>query len=150
MVISWLMNSVSKLIASSIMYADTTHKIWTTLKNHFQESNGPRIFQIRRDLVNLRQSQEAVNIYFTKLQALWEELAYFRPHCRCGKCDCGGNNEIEKHYEEEHVLTFLMGINESYSQIRSQILLMEPLPQVDKVFSLVAQEERQRNVGQLQ
>ncbi|KAI3729444.1 hypothetical protein L6452_18102 [Arctium lappa] len=150
MVISWLMNSVSKPIASSIMYLDTTYKIWMTLKNRFQDSNGPRIFQIRRDLMNLSQNQDPVNIYFTKLQSLWEELAFFHPHCNCGKCDCGGNGKIEKHYEDEHVLNFLMGLNESYYQIRSQILLMEPLPQIDKVFSLVAQEERQRSVGQPQ
>ncbi|XP_075515626.1 uncharacterized protein LOC142550282 [Primulina tabacum] len=39
---------------------------------------------------------------------------------------------------------FLMGLNESYSQIRAQILLVDPLPVIAKVFSLVVQEERQR------
>ena len=44
-------------------------------------------------------------------------------------------------------MQFLMGLNESYSQIKGQILLMEPLPTVNKVYSLLIQEERQRSVG---
>ena len=40
-----------------------------------------------------------------------------------------------------------MGLNESYSQIKGQILLMEPFPTINKVYSLLIQEERQRSVG---
>ncbi|XP_022880683.1 uncharacterized protein LOC111397952 [Olea europaea var. sylvestris] len=39
-----------------------------------------------------------------------------------------------------------MGLNESYSQTRGQILLIDPLPAINKVFSLVAQEEKQREI----
>ncbi|KAG6631377.1 hypothetical protein CIPAW_13G088300 [Carya illinoinensis] len=37
-----------------------------------------------------------------------------------------------------------MGLNESYEPIRGQIILMSPMPSLDKTFSLVLQEERQR------
>ena len=40
-----------------------------------------------------------------------------------------------------------MGLNDSYSQIKGQILLMEPLPSINKAYSLLIQEERQRRVG---
>ena len=40
-----------------------------------------------------------------------------------------------------------MGLNESYAHIRGQILMMEPLPAINKVFSLVIQEERHINIG---
>ena len=40
-----------------------------------------------------------------------------------------------------------MGLNDLYSQIKGQILLMDPLPSINKVYSLLIQEERQRNVG---
>ena len=41
---------------------------------------------------------------------------------------------------------FLMGLNDSYSQIKGQILLMDTLPSINKVYSLLIQEERQRSV----
>ncbi|XP_075511644.1 uncharacterized protein LOC142547308 [Primulina tabacum] len=34
-----------------------------------------------------------------------------------------------------------MGLNESYAAIRSQILMMSPLPTIGKAFSIVSQEE---------
>ncbi|KAL5742960.1 hypothetical protein ACOSP7_029692 [Xanthoceras sorbifolium] len=37
-----------------------------------------------------------------------------------------------------------MGLNDSYSNTRSQILAMEPLPNVGKAYSIIHQEERQR------
>ena len=40
-----------------------------------------------------------------------------------------------------------MGLNDSYSRIRSQILLQVPLPGLSKVFSLIVQEEKQRRLG---
>ena len=47
----------------------------------------------------------------------------------------------------EFVMTLLMGLNESYSQIRAQILLIDHLPSINKVFSFIIQEERQRSIG---
>lgn len=40
-----------------------------------------------------------------------------------------------------------MGLDDAYSHTRGQILLMDPLPSVNKVFALVLQEERQREVA---
>lgn len=41
-----------------------------------------------------------------------------------------------------------MGLNECYNHIRGQILAMDPLPPVTHSFSLILQEEKQREVGQ--
>jgi len=40
-----------------------------------------------------------------------------------------------------------MGLNEPFASIQGQILLMEPLPSVNKVFSLVTQEEKQQEIS---
>jgi hypothetical protein len=41
-------------------------------------------------------------------------------------------------------MQFLMGLHDSYSAIRGQILLMNPLPSVRQAYSSISQEERQR------
>ena len=41
-------------------------------------------------------------------------------------------------------MQFLMGLNDSFANVRAQILMMEPLLAINKAFSLVVQEERQR------
>ena len=44
-------------------------------------------------------------------------------------------------------MKFLMGMNESFGQVRTQVLLMDPWPSLNKVYSLLIQEEMKRNVG---
>ena len=43
---------------------------------------------------------------------------------------------------------FLVGLNDSYSTITSQILITKPLPTLNKAYSLILQEEKHRQVGQ--
>lgn len=40
-----------------------------------------------------------------------------------------------------------MGLNDSYDHIIGQILIAEPLPSINKVCSLILQEEKRRNIG---
>lgn len=39
-----------------------------------------------------------------------------------------------------------MGLNDDFDGVRSQILLMDPLPEVTRAFSMVIQHERQHEV----
>ena len=40
-----------------------------------------------------------------------------------------------------------MGLNDSYDHIIGQILIFEPLPSINKVCSLILQEEKHKNIG---
>ena len=48
--------------------------------------------------------------------------------------------------EQDRVLKFLTGLNNSFTTTRGQILMMEPKPNISKVFNLISQEERQRSM----
>ena len=41
-----------------------------------------------------------------------------------------------------------MGLNDNYSTVTSQILITEPLPAINKAYSLILQEEKRRQIGQ--
>ncbi|XP_061358133.1 uncharacterized protein LOC133302376 [Gastrolobium bilobum] len=145
-VISWILNYVSKEIPTTIIHSESAADICTNLKYRFQQSNAPRIFQLRRDLTSLHQDNSSASVYFTRLKSLWEELSNFRPSCSCGSCTCGGVCDFLSYIQMEYTMAFLMGLNDSFAQIRGQILLNVPLPPINKVFSLVVQEERQRQI----
>lgn len=145
-VILWILNSVSKEIWASILFSDSAHKIWIDLQDRFQQSNGPWIFQLRRELLNHAQNQQSVNVYFTKLKALWEEMSNFRPICSCGNCTCGGVKDLIAYFQTEYVMSFFMGLNNSFTQIRGQSLLLNPIPPINKVFSRLSRM-RQRNIS---
>jgi hypothetical protein len=47
----------------------------------------------------------------------------------------------KKFREEDLVILFLTGLNDHYSMVRSQVLLMEPFPQLNSIFGMVIQHE---------
>ncbi|XP_075491465.1 uncharacterized protein LOC142529734 [Primulina tabacum] len=143
MIISWILNSVSREIADSLMYIATAHEIWIDLRDRFHQSNAPRIFQIKKLLNGLQQGSMDISGYYTRMRTLWDELKDFQP---ISVCTCGSMKEWMNYQNQDCVLQFLMGLNDSYAQIRAQILMMEPLPVMSKIFSLVVQEERQRSI----
>ncbi|KAJ1385051.1 Retrotransposon gag domain [Sesbania bispinosa] len=98
---SWIYNSVSKEIIASIMYSSLACEIWQDLRNRFQQKNGPRIFQLRKELMSLVQGHDSVNQYFTKLKVIWEELSAFKPLCNC---TCGGLRPMEEHCQMDNWL----------------------------------------------
>ncbi|XP_075494847.1 uncharacterized protein LOC142532430 [Primulina tabacum] len=145
MLISWILNSVAKEIGDSLMYIPTAYEIWIDLRDRFQQSNAPRIFQIKKLLNGLHQGSMDVTTYYTRLRTLWDELKDFQP---ISVCDCGSMKDWVNFQNQECVMQFFMGLNESYAQIRAQILMIDPIPIISKTFSLVLQEERQHSIQQ--
>ncbi|KAF5459039.1 hypothetical protein F2P56_023028 [Juglans regia] len=139
MIVSWIQNSISPSLKSSVVFVDDAKEIWQDLSDRFSQQNGPRIFQLKKDLASLLQEHDSVSIYYGKLKSLWDELSIYDPF---PICTCGILKTLMDRHQRDCVLQFMMGLNESYAPIRDQIMLMVPLPHVTKVFSLIQQQER--------
>lgn len=140
---------MSKDLLQRVIYLNTAQAIWTNLKNRFSQGNGHRVFELRRMVSTLNQENIIVSSYYTKFKIVWDEFVDYKsiPSCSCGVCICGSMAAHAAYQEEECTMKFLMGLNDSFAPIRGQILLMQPLPSLNKVFSLIIQEEKQRRVG---
>ena len=145
-VLGWIINSVSPNIGSSIIYIDNAKVIWLDLRHRFSQKSGPRIFELQKESAYLVQDQFFVEAYYTKFKALVDELANYQsiPLCKC-PCTCGAQRITSDLNDHDQVMRFLMELNDSYSTIRGQILLYEPLPHINKGLSLILQEEKQRS-----
>ncbi|KAF9684635.1 hypothetical protein SADUNF_Sadunf04G0139100 [Salix dunnii] len=143
MIVSWIHNSVSSSVKSSFVLVDNACEIWNELCERLTQQNGPRIFQLKGALANLTQGNDLVNVYYGKLKSIWDELSL---HCPMPECSCGQMKILIDRYQQDCVIQFLMGLNETYSNVRDQIMLMDPIPQVSKVFSLVQQQEKQHQM----
>lgn len=47
-------------------------------------------------------------------------------------------------HQNDNVFGFIMGFNDNFEYVRSQIIMMQPTSPLDKVSSIILQEERQR------
>ncbi|KAI5654288.1 hypothetical protein M9H77_31475 [Catharanthus roseus] len=56
-------------------------------------------------------------------------------------------NEITKHREEEKIHQFLIGLdNAIFGTMRSNILQIDPIPNIKKVYAMIIKEEAQRKM----
>ncbi|KAG7565217.1 Retrotransposon gag domain [Arabidopsis suecica] len=147
---SWLMNSVSKTIGQSILYVKTAHGIWQKLLKQFKQNNVPRLYRIEQKLAGLRQGSLDVNTFYTKLVTIWEEVksAQDFPVCQCNGCDCELDRKWMDLFERNFVIKFLFGLNDSYEHIRESIVMLDPLPDLEKTLNMVIQHEHQQQIKQ--
>ncbi|XP_019241771.1 PREDICTED: uncharacterized protein LOC109221776 [Nicotiana attenuata] len=57
---------------------------------------------------------------------------------------CGAKESMHKAEQNRRLIQFLMGLNEVYTVVQGSILMTNPLPSVAQAFSLLIQEEKQR------
>ncbi|XP_070055280.1 uncharacterized protein [Nicotiana tomentosiformis] len=68
--------------------------------------------------------------YFKKIKKLWDELGIMSSN-HAKTCTCAAKTGLQVEEEENRVHQFLMGLNETYVNVRSNILLMNPQPSLD-------------------
>lgn len=76
--------------------------------------------------------------YHTKLRVIWDELESYRPDpiCSCvKKCSCNALATVKQRKVQDQVTQFLRRLNYQYNNVRSAILMMDPLSSISKVFS---------------
>ena len=142
MVVSWLVHSVSISIRQSILWMDRAEEIWNDLKSRYAQGDLLRVSELQQEASSIKQGPLSVTEYFIKLQVIWDEIENFRPDpiCTCTvKCTCLVLTTIAQRKREDRTMQFLRGLNEHYSNIRSHVLLMDPIPTIPKIFSYVAQ-----------
>ncbi|GKA56794.1 cysteine-rich receptor-like protein kinase 8, partial [Tanacetum coccineum] len=116
MLISWILNTVSEQIENNPNFLNSASKLWLELQEHYAQIDG-----------------------------LWDEFdALEAPYlCLC-VCSCANGMINGERDQRKRLIQFLMGLDECYSNIRGQILLMQPLPTTAKAYTMVRQEEKQR------
>jgi len=144
MICSWILNVIEPRLRSSVAYVKTAAAMWQDLQKWHRVANAPRIYQFKIGIADCKQGGLDVVGFYSKLMSLWSEL---NNHIKIPYCMCGAAVKIVKMFDEEKAYQFLMGLSdEMYGQIHSQILAQDPLPQLEKMFNIVVQEEQHKNL----
>ena len=128
---------------------ENVKKLWEKIKQRFSIGNGPGVQQLKSDLVNCKQEVQGIVVYYGRLKSFWDELNNYDSIlvCTCTRCKCNISTQLEKKREEERVHQFLMGLDEDgYGTVCSNILSIEPLPNLNRVYVMIVQQERVRTM----
>lgn len=139
-VLSWILNSMSKELSEAFVYANSARTLWLELAEKFGEGDNPRIFNIKKQLAGMAQGTDSLVVYSTKLKKLWEELNCLEPR---PDCSCTASKKYADINSSTHVMQFLMGLNSVYDTAVNNILMLDPLPPFNRVYSMIARLERQ-------
>jgi len=95
MVMSWILNALTKPIVDTIIYAKTARQMWAELKERFTQLNGANLYQVKKEMCNISQGPHDIGTYYTKVKRLWDELDDLDeiPICTC--------NSAQKRAESE-------------------------------------------------
>ncbi|XP_021596606.1 uncharacterized protein LOC110603210 [Manihot esculenta] len=143
MVTSWILNSISKELVDGFIYTASARDLWLEICERFGECNRPMIYELHRKISLISQENASVSVYFTKLKRLWDELRYVET---LPTCICGASRAIADVTNRNRLMQFLMGLNEVFGSVREQVLGMDPLPTVNKAYSMVVKFESQREI----
>ncbi|XP_071712252.1 uncharacterized protein [Rutidosis leptorrhynchoides] len=125
MIISWILNTVTEEISNSLSFINSAHHLWHELHEHYSQIDGHRIYQLAHDIAQLKQNNNSIEIYYHKLNGYWDETdALEDPYMCICTCTCDNGRLNGEREQRKRLITFLMGLDDSYSNIRGQILLM--------------------------
>ncbi|XP_070014249.1 uncharacterized protein LOC142175185 [Nicotiana tabacum] len=119
-------------------------KVWSDFKEKFDRCSFTRIYHLWTKIASFKQGFDSVTTYYTKMSDLWSELDVLVP---LPLYDCEESRPSLEHLRNQRLLQFLMGLNESYNNVRINILLKKPVVIVNVAYDIVTQEESQRKLG---
>ncbi|CAM8967436.1 unnamed protein product [Rhodiola kirilowii] len=134
-VLSWIINSVSPEIGSSLIHAANCMQAWEDLEERFSGSNDYGVFSTQQDIFMLMQDDKSIAQYYNKLIQLWgdEDALTKEISCvyglSCKATKCSNERKIR-----DMKMKFLMGLNEEYISTRSNILQMRHSPSLKECY----------------
>lgn len=101
MVKAWIINSLSRDIAISVMRLPSAREVWKDINDRFGLSNGSRYIHIQKEINSTVQGFSSISAYFTKMKSLWDELnaAYVGSESTCGA--------LRKFIQDQQLFQFL-------------------------------------------
>ncbi|GJT15696.1 ribonuclease H-like domain-containing protein [Tanacetum coccineum] len=118
-------------------------EVWNELKEIFDRVDGFMTFNLHHKINSLTQNGSPVAEYFNKLSTLWKQ---FDTLIQLPRCTCHVTKDFKKHNQLMKLMHFLMGLDHSYMQLRSNILSRDPLSDAKGAYVLISSEESHRAV----
>ncbi|GJW53150.1 ribonuclease H-like domain-containing protein [Tanacetum coccineum] len=104
----------------------------------YDKVDGSIMFGLHHQINTLKQNGSSIVDYYHKLNALWKQ---YDAMIELPKCVCNASESFKKHNQLLKLMQFLMGLDDSYMQIRSSILSRVVLPDVRSAYATISSEE---------
>ncbi|XP_074266169.1 uncharacterized protein LOC141588635 [Silene latifolia] len=148
----WIRNSMVQGLRDHFQYANSSKHLWSEIFERFGQLNVLELYELKKELVNLKQENASLIDYYTKIKGLWENIDHMDPIplCTCGimsKCTCSLLKRLVERETQTKLLQLLMGLHAGYEQVQTSLLSMDPLPPINKALGVLQKIERQKFIN---
>ncbi|XP_074318139.1 uncharacterized protein LOC141654929 [Silene latifolia] len=148
----WIKNSMIKTLQDNFQYTQSSKHLWSELVERFGQLNVLELYELKKELANVKQENASLVDYYSKIKGLWENIDHMDPvpQCICGvmtKCTCNMLKRLVERETQSKLIQLLMGLHAGYEQVQSSLLSMEPLPPINKALGILQKIERQKSIN---
>lgn len=125
----------------------TARDLWKDLEERFGHTSTTQQFSLEESLSELQhEKNEPISVFFTEIKTIWDEMNSIDPlpACTCAHCTYSLTQQLLRCQQTKRLLMFLMKLNDNFAMVRTNILMMEPLPIIIAVLSCCVQEEKHK------
>ncbi|KAJ0628213.1 putative RNA-directed DNA polymerase [Helianthus annuus] len=140
-VITWLLNSISEELFLGQVFSKLASEVWTDLKESFDKVDGSVVYDLYKRINGISQNGSTVAEYYNRLTTMWKQ---FDAMVQLPTCSCQAAKDYNDFSTLIKLMQFLMGLDDIYQPVRTNLLTREPFPSVKVAFSIVSREESHR------
>ncbi|KAJ0779316.1 putative RNA-directed DNA polymerase [Helianthus annuus] len=141
-VLTWILNSVSEELYLGHVYSKTASEVWNELKETYDKVDGSIVFDLYQRINSFSQNGMSVAEYYHKLNIMWKQMDQI---LQIPVCTCNASKQYNDFSHLIKLMQFLMGLDNVYQSVRTNLLIKDPLPSVKEAFSIISREESHRN-----
>ena len=140
--LSWLLGCISQDLYKGQVFSIDAKSVWDELNETYNKQDGSVIYNLHHKIHTLTQSGMSLSEYYHEFNALWRQ---FDSLVDLPTCVCDTAPKLKQHSDLLRLMQFLMGLDDSFSSVRSLILTTEPLPDVKSAFATLSRDDSHRN-----
>ncbi|XP_035830970.1 uncharacterized protein LOC118480302 [Helianthus annuus] len=141
-VLTWILNSVSEELYVGQVYSRLDSEVWSDLKDTYDRVDGSVVFGLYQKINSVNQNGASVSEYYHKLNTMWKQ---FDAMVQLPSCTCDASTKYNEFSQLIKLMQFLMGLDDIYQPVRTNLLTRDPLPTVKTAFSIIYREESHRD-----
>ncbi|XP_071685552.1 uncharacterized protein [Rutidosis leptorrhynchoides] len=143
--LSWILKSISEDLFVAQVFSVSAKVVWDELKETYVKIDESITYNLHHKINSITQSGSTISDYYHKLISLWKQ---FDALVKLPTCVYDANKDFKTHNDLIYLMHFLMGLDDSFSTISSNILTSDPLPNVKYAFTTISREESHRGSSQ--
>ncbi|KAJ0683165.1 putative retrotransposon gag domain, retrotransposon Copia-like protein [Helianthus annuus] len=140
-VLTWILNSVSDELYVGQVYSKLASEVWDDLKDTYDKVDGSVVFGVYQKINSVSQNGASVSEYYHKINTMWKQ---FDAMLQLPSCTCDASIKFNEFNQLIKLMQFLMGLDDIYQPVRTNLLTRDPLPTIKTAFSIISREESHR------